>query len=232
MTIFAGDMAELIRYDIHPDVMAFTAGRVDALPCQVVQMHQVHDVRVARVDSPDVSRDDLQGYDALVTNVPGGCIGARSADCIPVLLYDPVKRAAAAIHSGWRGTVSRICRKAITRMTLEYGTEASDLLAVIGPGICKDCFQVGTEVALEFRNEGFDMERIWDFRGPKVDGDITGGNHIDLPEAVRETLIDCGVKAANIQVSDLCTFDRTDILYSARKEGRECGRNISAICIL
>lgn len=225
-------MAELMTYDLHPDVLAFTAGRGVELPCPVVQMHQVHNVQVARVDSPDVSRDELQGFDALITNVSGVCIGARSADCIPVLLYDPVTRSAAAIHSGWRGTVTGVCRRTITRMEIEYGTKASDMVAVIGPGICRNCFQVGQEVAIEFRNENFEIDRIWDFRGPKVQGDISGGHHIDLPEACRLTLLECGVRADNIQVSDLCTYERTDILYSARKEGVACGRNITAIKIL
>lgn len=225
-------MAELMTYDLHPDVLAFTAGRGVELPCPVVQMHQVHNVQVARVDSPDVSRDELQGFDALITNVRGVCIGARSADCIPVLLYDPVTRSAAAIHSGWRGTVTGVCRRTITRMEIEYGTRASDMVAVIGPGVCRNCFQVGQEVALEFRNENFEIDRIWDFRGPKVQGDISGGHHIDLPEACRLTLLECGVRADNIQVSGLCTYERTDILYSARKEGVACGRNITAIKIL
>lgn len=225
-------MSGLITYDLHPDVFAFTAGREVELPCPVVQMHQVHEVMVARVDSPDVTREQLDGYDALVTNVPGVCIGARSADCIPVLLYDPVKKAAAAIHSGWRGTVTRVCRKAITKMKLEYGTEPSDILAVIGPGICGNCFQIGQEVAVEFRKEDFDIQSIWKFCGPRVEGDATTGHHIDLPEACRQTLVDCGVRPANIQVSDLCTYERTDILYSARKEGSACGRNITAIKIL
>lgn len=226
------NMGALIEYQLHPDVFAFTAGREVELPCPVVQMHQVHEVMVARVDAPDMTREQLDGYDALVTNVPGVCIGARSADCIPVLLYDPVRRASAAIHSGWRGTVTRVCRKAITKMKLEYGSEASDMLAIVGPGICADCFQVGEEVALEFRNELFDLEKIWTFNGPRVNGDVTTGHHINLPEACRETLIDCGVLADNIQMSNLCTYERTDILYSARKEGSDCGRNITAIKIL
>lgn len=225
-------MLDLIQYNIHPDVFAFTAGKGVELPCPVVQMHQIHEAKVARVDSSDMTREQLDGYDALVTNVPGVCIGARSADCIPVLLYDPVKRAAAAIHSGWRGTVTRVCRKTITKMELEYGTTPSDLLAVIGPGICRNCFQVGQEVALEFRKENFEIEKIWEFRGPTVDGDITTGHHIDLPEACRQTLIDCGLLFENIMISDLCTYERSDILYSARKEGNDCGRNITAIKIL
>ena len=107
-----------------------------------------------------------------------------------------------------------------------------DLLAVIGPGICRDCFQVGQEVAIEFRNEGFDVEKIWKFCGPKVEGDVSTGHHIDLPEACRQTLLECGVKPDNIQMSGLCTYERTDILYSARKEGSACGRIITAIKIL
>lgn len=225
-------MSELISYNIHPDVIAFTAGREVELPCPVVQMHQVHDVKVARVDREDVTREELEGYDAMITDVRGVCIGARSADCIPVLLYDPVCKAAAAIHSGWRGTVTKVCLRTINSMGIEYGTKASDIIALIGPGICKDCFQVGEEVAMEFRNAGFDMDSIWEFRGPRKEGDISGGHHIDLPAACRQTLVECGVLPENIAVSDICTYERTDILYSARKEGSVCGRNITAIKIL
>lgn len=225
-------MAKLISYGLHEDVLAFTAGRDCETPCNVVQSHQVHDVTVARVDSPYTTREELEGYDALVTNVPGVCIGVRTADCIPVLLYDPVHKAAAAIHSGWRGTVMRICTKAIVRMSIEYSSKASDLLAVIGPGICENCFQVGEEVATEFRNAGFDMNKIWTFRGPRVPGDISGGHHINLVEACRLTLLENGVKEENIRIEPLCTYESTDILYSARKEGASCGRNINAVCIL
>lgn len=225
-------MAELIEYKLHPEVEAFTAGRDCALPRVVVQSHQVHDVTVARVDRPDVSREELEGYDALVTNVPGVCIGVRTADCIPILIYDPVKKAVAAVHSGWRGTVMKICEKALVRMSIEYGTKASDVVAIIGPGICADCFQVGEEVAVEFRKAGFDMDRIWSFRGPRTEGSIAGGHHIDLVEACRLTLIQCGVAAKNITVRSLCTYEHTELLYSARKEGSACGRNINAICIL
>lgn len=225
-------MAEMIKYCLHPDVEAFTAGRDCPLPCPVVQSHQVHQVTVARIDRPDVSREELEGYDALVTNVPGVCIGVRTADCIPILIYDPVKKAAAAVHSGWRGTVMKICEKALVRMSIEYGTNASDVVAVIGPGICADCFQVGEEVATEFRNAGFDMEKIWSFRGPRTEGSIAGGHHIDLVEACRLTLIACGVAPKNIRIESVCTYEHTESFYSARKEGAACGRNINAIRIV
>ena len=222
----------LITYSIHPDVCAMTIGRDEALPCPVIQMRQVHDVRVAVVDRLDFTPDQLDGYDAVITNLSGIAIGVRSADCIPILLYDPIHKAVAAVHSGWRGTVARILTNVIDRMSSTYGTEPSDLLAVIGPGICADCFQVGEEVALKFKEAGFNLDAIWSFRGPKNGNSMEGGHHIDLKEACRQTLTECGVKEDNIQVTSLCTYEDNELLYSARKEGLECGRNISFISIL
>ena len=217
---------------IHPDVCAGTVGRDEALPCPIVQMHQVHDVKVAVVDRGDLTRDELDGYDAMITDLPGVAIGVRTADCIPVLLYDPVKKAAAAIHSGWRGTVSKIIGKTVIKMQSTYASQPSDILAFIGPGICVDCFQVGEEVALKFKETGFDINSLWSFRGPKTGNGMEGGHHIDLKEACRQTLVESGLKNENVQISDLCTYEDNHLLYSARKEGIECGRNITYIRIL
>ena len=221
-----------MTYEIHPDVCAGTVGRDEALPCPIVQMHQVHDVKVAVVDRGDLTRDELDGYDAMITNLPGVTIGVRTADCIPVLLYDPVKKAAAAIHSGWRGTVSKIVGKTVIKMQSTYASQPSDILAFIGPGICVDCFQVGEEVALKFKETGFDINSLWSFRGPKTGNGMEGGHHIDLKEACRQTLVESGLKNENIQITGLCTYEDNDLLYSARKEGIECGRNITYIKIL
>jgi YfiH family protein len=221
-----------MTYEIHPDVCAGTVGRYETLPCAIVQMHQVHDVKVAVVDRGDLTRDELDGYDAMITDLPGVTIGVRTADCIPVLLYDPVKKAAAAIHSGWRGTVSKIIGKTVIKMQSTYASQPSDILAFIGPGICVDCFQVGEEVALKFKETGFDINSLWSFRGPKTGNGMEGGHHIDLKEACRQTLVEFGLKNENIQITGLCTYDDNDLLYSARKEGIECGRNITYIKIL
>ena len=224
-------MVNHIEYSLHPDVSAMTVGRDVALPYPVLQMHQVHDVHVAVIDNPDITSDKLDGYDAMITNLPGFAIGVRTADCIPILLYDPVNKAAGAVHSGWRGTVAKILRNVISKMSSTYGTQPAELLAVIGPGICVDCFQVGEEVALNFKEAGFDINPIWSFRGPKNGIDMTGGHHIDLKEACRQTLLECGVKKENIEISDLCTYEDNHLLYSARKETIECGRNITYIKI-
>ena len=221
-----------INYEIHPDVCAGTVGRDEALPCPILQMNQVHDVKVAVVDRGDITRDELDGYDAMITDLSGVAIGVRTADCIPVLLYDPVKKIAAAIHSGWRGTVSKIIGKTVSKMQSIYASQSTDILAFIGPGICVDCFQVGEDVALKFKEAGFDINSLWSFRGPKTGNGMEGGHHIDLKEACRQTLVEYGLKNENIQITGLCTYDDNDLLYSARKEGIECGRNITYIKIL
>ncbi len=220
----------MIRYDISGAVAAFTAGREEALPCPVVQPHQVHGCKVAVVDRPGLTREMLEGYDALVTSLPGVAIGVRTADCIPILLYDPVRKAVAAIHAGWRGTLGRIACAAIGRMCLEYGTAAEDLKAVIGPGICRECFQVGEEVAGAFKEAGFPMDKVYSWNGPKTEGGMNGGHHIDLPQANRLLLEGEGVRPENILMAGICTFE-TASLYSARREGSKCGRNINAIML-
>lgn len=221
-----------MTYEIHPDVFAGTVARDEALPCPIMQMNQVHDVKVVVVDRVDIPQDELYGYDAMMTDLPGVAIGVRTADCIPVLLYDPVKKAAAAIHSGWKGTVSKIISKTVSRMRTTYSSQPYDLLAVIGPGICMDCFQVGEEVALKFKEAGFDIDSLWAFRGPKTGNGMEGGHHIDLKEACRQTLVESGLKNENIQISNLCSYEDNHLLYSARKESIECGRNITYIKIL
>ena len=214
-----------------PGVEAFTAGREAILPYPVIQGHQVHGCRIAVVDRPDLTREDLEGYDAFVTALPNVAIGVRTADCVPILLYDPVKRVAAAVHSGWKGTVLHIVRKAIDVMSQQFGTDAADLYAEIGPAIGPDSFQVGEEVVDRFESAGFPMTAIWSFRGPGDGTPMSGGHHIDLWQANRWLLEQSGVTPSHIHLTPLDTFT-TPTLYSARREGPACGRNINAIKLL
>ncbi len=219
---------EHLNYNISDCVQAFTSVRDLPLPYPVICGHQVHQDRIAYVDRRDLTREDLEGYDAFVTDLKDCAIGVRTADCIPVLLYDPVHEAIAAIHSGWKGTVLQISLKTIDEMTHRFGSSASELLAVIGPGIQKHNFQVGEEVVERFREAGFPVENIARWEGERVEGTLRGGWHIDLIEANRWILLQAGVPAANIQASDICTYDDTR-LWSARRDGSACGRNINAI---
>ena len=224
-------MTGLLEYELGGGVRAFTAGRDVDLPCTVVQPHQTHSTNVAYVDRPDLTREDLEGVDALVTDLLGVAIGIRTADCIPVLLYDPVHRAIGAAHSGWRGTVNMISKKTVLEMCRLFGSHPEDIRAVIGPGIGYDSFQVGEEVALTFKESGFPIDRVWSFRGARKEGTMEGGHHLDLKECVRHSLIECGVAGGNISVSDIDTYI-DERFYSARRDGSSCGRNINAIMLV
>ena len=222
--------SDLLKYDLGPGAESFTTMRDAALPCPVVIGHQVHGCRVAKVDRPDLTREDLEGYDALITNLQVA-IGVRTADCIPVLLNDPVHRAVAAIHAGWKGTVGKIVLQTVSEMTSVYGTTPSQLKAVIGPGISFDSFQVGEEVVRIFRDNGFPMERIWRWNGSPQSGSMKGGHHIDLKSANRWLLEQTGIPASSIQVSEIDTYTDTRF-FSARREGQQCGRNVNAVRIV
>ena len=219
---------DLLYYSLCLGVEAFTTRRDSVLPYPVIQGHQVHGSRVAIINRPDMTREDLEGYDAFITNLSGVAIGVRTADCVPVLLYDPKNRVIAAVHSGWKGTVQMISRKVIGIMEDSYGTKPEDLLAAIGPCIGFESFQVGEEVAAGFRDAGFPMDRIWQFMGPRGKKPMEGGHHINLPEACRWILLEAGVGEKNIQVHAIDTFLDSSF-FSARRDGIQCGRNINAI---
>ena len=195
---------------------------------RLIMAHQVHLTEMAVIDEAflQLSAEErlarLKGVDALMTDVAGVCIGVSTADCIPVLLFDPVHRAVCAIHAGWRGTVQRIVEKAVAKMTAVYGTHPADLVAQIGPGIHLDSFEVGDEVYDAFAREGFRMELIskkyekW---------------HIDLPECNRQQLLSVGIPASQIAVSPVCTFQQSDRFFSARRLTVNSGRIFTGIVI-
>ena len=220
-----------MKYNIADNVTAFSTERDEELPFYVVQPHQVHGCEIREVLRADTTRDELEGVDALVTNVPGVAISVRTADCIPVLMYDPVHKAVAAVHDGWRGTVQRLSQKVIAFMHDRYGTCAADVLAVIGPGIGPDSFQVGQEVADAFAAAGFPMAEILRDCGPKAPtlaNPMAGGLHIDLWRANEWLLEQAGVRF--VQVAGICTY-QDPRFFSARREGPKCGRIINVIKI-
>jgi hypothetical protein len=218
----------LLKYDLGPGVEAFSTQRDAVLPYPVTQGHQIHGSRVAIVDRAGITREELDGYDAFITNLPGVAIGVRTADCVPVLLYDPVKRVVAAVHAGWKGTVLHISQSAIAVMEQQYQCNPADLKAAIGPAIGPDSFQVGEEVAIRFKEAGFPMNEIWSFQGTGNGKPMSGGHHIDLFRANRWLLEQAGVHTGNIQVCGIDTFT-TEAFFSARREGVQCGRIINSI---
>ena len=173
--------------------------------------------------------------DGLVTNTPGILLSAFGGDCPPVYLADPVKKAVGLVHAGWRGTFGKIPEKALQKMTELYGTDPSDVLAAVGPGVCKDCYEMGDEIYDLFAEEWGkeDADRLLT-RYPAFDKEgmpIPGGKyHLDLREANRMTLIRAGVSASNIAVSNICTMCNKDIFYSYRGGTMENEQTAMILC--
>jgi YfiH family protein len=181
--------------------------------------------------------------DACVTNRPGLLLAVQTADCVPILLVDPKKRAIAAIHAGWRGTLARIAAKAIGQMQMHFATNPTDLLAAIGPSIGPCCYEVGTEVAAQFLSQfadatdWFDEFRTGDEPNPVQWLNMMPPGHqpppknvrLDLKKANRALLLATGLRPQNIFTSDLCTACRPDLLFSYRKQGPHSARLLSVI---
>lgn len=209
----------------------------------IIVPHQTHGVESRIIGEefatlPDgVKKMLLEGVDAVMTNIPGMCIGVSTADCIPVLLYDEEHHAAAAIHAGWRGTQARIVHKAVQEMRMAYQTNPDKLKAVIGPGISLGNFEVGDEVYAAFEQAAFDMSAIAEERikrNPNADDPVKAFErkwHINLPLANIQMLTHNGVDEANIINTGICTFDNADNYFSARRLGIESGRIYTGIII-
>jgi YfiH family protein len=213
----------------------------------LVYPHQTHNTEVRVVDSDLLSLSSeerlrqLEGVDAVVTDLKGVCIAVSTADCIPVLLYDEAHHAVAAIHAGWRGTVARIVEKTVATMQRVYQTNPDQLKAVIGPGICLKNFEVGDEVYAEFEQNGFPMNEIAqqfpttnEVQSEIVNGKLSNSKlfwHIDLPACNRLQLVHVGVKNENIHMSNICTYDHVDTFFSARRLGINSGRILTGIML-
>lgn len=194
--------------------------------------HQTHHDKVCKIDESFLSLSQsereqrLEGIDALMTDLPDVCVSVSTADCIPVLLYDDVHHAVAAVHAGWRGTVSSIVRKTVERMKEVYHTDVNDVKAVIGPGISLDAFEVGDEVYDAFQSAGFPMMQI---AKRYVLSEEKTKWHIDLWEANRWELLQSGVPFSHIHLSGICTYSHNDRFFSARRAGIHSGRILNGI---
>lgn len=205
-------------------------------PDRLLMPHQVHGVEVRCITqdflklSASERQETLEGVDALMTDVKEVCIGVSTADCIPIIIYDPEHIAASVVHAGWRGTVNRITCQVVEAMTEVYHSDPGKLKAVIGPGISLQNFEVGDEVYAQFAESSLPMDVV-SSRMPAMNGDSQEKWHIDLWACNRLQLLDAGLLAEHIQVAGICTYDRCDYFFSARRLGIESGRILTAIII-
>ena len=190
----------------------------------LVMTHQVHEDTIRQATRADVLDDLLDPLDyqadGLLTNQPGLCLTIYYADCIPVLLYDPVHRAIAAVHSGWRGTAMGIAAKAVAAMCREFGCDPAGIRAAIGPCIGLCCFEVGPEVPEAMRNAlGADAEPFFEPRGEKYHVDLKGLNRLWLKRA----------GLSEIDVCPDCTKCQPERFWSHRAVGNQRGSQAAII---
>lgn len=196
-------------------------------PEQMVYSRQTHTTNVRKVGKKDAGMGvirprDFTDTDGLITNEPGVCLVTSYADCNPVFFVDPVKKAIGASHAGWRGTFGNIAKVTIEKMQEEYGTNPADLRVFIGPGICGNCYEVGHDVSDRFK-EAYtpdEAESIIEIKDETHD-------NLNLLKANYLNCIHAGVSPDYIAISDICTMENPELLFSHRaskgKRGTLCG---------
>lgn len=217
-----------------------------AADARLVTLKQIHSSLVRRVGRADVDRAEPWKADGMMTDEPGLLLAIQTADCIPVLVADVKKKAVAAFHAGWRGTLARIVEKGVGRMRSEFHSRPEDLIAAIGPGIAACCYAVGEEVRSEFGSqfayapelftEVSDSDPIRDkypllFLTARAPGHSNLGPqlHLDLMEANRRQLVDAGLRQESIAVAGDCTRCQNNRYFSYRAEQGSTGRMLSVV---
>jgi polyphenol oxidase len=166
--------------------------------------------------------------DGLMTAQPGILLGIQTADCVPVLVADRKRRAVAAFHAGWRGTVQRIVERGIAQMRAEFGSEPGDMTAMIGPAIGGCCYAVGEELRREFRANFSYADELFSER-QRLQGETA--LHLDLTEANRRQLMAAGLREDEISLLSECTSCQPKLFYSHRASSGHAGRLMSVIGI-
>jgi polyphenol oxidase len=211
----------------------------------LVTLRQVHSDTIHFVEAS--TKSQLLG-DGIITSTPALLLAIQTADCLPIILVDPKRRAVGVFHAGWRGTLKRIVEKGVGEMRRRFGTRPGDLKAAIGPGIHDCCYQVGKEVREQFDSqfayaaklfrEVEDLDPVRDkypmlflTARPPGHSELPKKIFLDLVEANRQQLLAAGIPAKNIEASSLCTSCHTDLLFSYRAEKGRTGRMMAVVGI-
>ncbi|MHB1393981.1 MAG: peptidoglycan editing factor PgeF [Clostridia bacterium] len=193
---------------------------------KLVFSDQTHEDNIRVVTKADIGKgitvpSDIENTDGLMTNIPGIPLITFYADCVSLFFLDTKQKAIAVSHSGWKGTVLKIGAKTIKQMSEVYGTKPEDCMVGIGPSIEQDCFEVGPEVAQEFRDK---FDNWADFIKPFGDDKFK----IDLWKANKLMLMEAGVPEENITISGYCTKCNVELFFSYRRDKGRTG-SLSAI---
>jgi hypothetical protein len=206
MSFKIGDVKELVQSNRNK---FFSSLGIDQSKLAIPQ--QVHSDEVKIISKPDY----YENTDALITTESGVFLIISTADCYSVLIHDNKRMAVAAVHSGWRGTQKKILTKAINLMLSDIDCNKNDLSIFIGPGICKEHFEVGKDIS-----EMFDEKFI---------EHINGKYYVDLKEQILNQLYYLKISRKQIEVSPFCTFQENGYLHSYRRDRERSGRMFSVI---
>ena len=174
---------------------------------------QIHSSIAHRVNAPG----EYQDCDALVTNTSSVALSVIIADCVPVLLFDPVNKSIGIAHAGWRGTAGHVVQWAVQKMEEEFGSEAEYILAFIGPSAGSCCYEVRADVAVKFEN--------------KIVPSHSSKLFIDLKKENAAQLQQLGLRAENIEMSSHCTICEDQVFHSYRRDGTRAGRMMALMCL-
>jgi hypothetical protein len=216
-----GDLESRVLQNWHRLAMAF------AIPLdQFLTLNQVHgdDIFIIKPFGDYYSSSEAMNFDAIVTSRSNLAICIKTADCVPVFIVDKVKKIIAVVHAGWRGTALEITAKVVRLLIEKYGSSPREILTAIGPSIGQCCFEVDSVAANTF----FEQKNNEAFLFP---GARPGKWMLDLAEANRRQILNCGIPEANIDVSGLCTSCRQDLFFSHRGSGGITGRQVNFMLI-
>lgn len=221
------------RGDLHENVRENFRRIADAIGFEadnLVFSAQIHETELRKVTKENcgegILRETEPGIDGLATNETEVPLYTSYADCVPLLFFDPEEKVIAMAHSGWRGTAARIGAKMVRFMEEEYGSRAENMIAAIGPSICRSCYEVSEDVAQAFRNAFLPAQftQIFDEKGQ-------GKYQLDLWEANRIILTEAGISPEHLDVTDLCTCCNSDKLFSHRASHGKRGNMGCFMCL-
>jgi polyphenol oxidase len=192
----------------------------------LLSVKQVHGTEALIIDHPLTGSDRFEGgWDALVTDQPGVTVTVRTADCVPVLIYDRHRKAVAAIHAGWRGAVTGIVPKTIQLMVSRFAIDEGDLRISIGPSAGPCCYEVDDAVLDPLRRGGMEWPSL-------LHRDEGAKARLDLKALVRRQTEHAGIRPEQITTVNLCTICHPTLFYSYRREGRVNGTMLNGITLI
>lgn len=207
--------------------------RFGKTPEDFVLSKQSHETKVLKVGRKDrgkgITKDrDYEGIDALITDEKGIILSCFSADCVPILFYDPIHKAVGACHSGWRGTKGKILQNVVEEMRKHFSSNPAEILVAIGPSICKEQYVVSEDLALSFLEDYPDLGEDTASPIQRISKDKF---QLDLWDLNRRIALDCGIKEEHISISGYCTMENPELFFSHRYSQGKRGLQGAFICL-